>query len=221
MSAPVSGGSSTKRRIVELLRRRTRTVEDLAQALGITDNAVRAQITGLERDGLVRQAGVRRGFRKPSYAYTLGPSAESVFPKPYALALGTILSTAAEEWGPGAVETLLRASGERLGRQASAGAGTADRGAAVHQAAAAINQLGGLAEVEDANGSYVIHGYDCLFRSMLPDHPEICQLAQSLIATATGAPVAECCDRRATPQCRFEIRKPQPNEPGGDDEHRA
>ena len=46
--------------MVQLLRRASRTVEELAQALGLTDNAVRAHLATLERDGLVRQGGLRR-----------------------------------------------------------------------------------------------------------------------------------------------------------------
>jgi predicted ArsR family transcriptional regulator len=41
----------------------------LATKLELTDNGVRANLATLERDGLVRQSGVRRGTRKPHYAY--------------------------------------------------------------------------------------------------------------------------------------------------------
>src|SRR5207249_6425780 len=53
--------ASTRGRIVQLLRRATSTVDELAEALGLTDNAVRAHLAILERDGLVQQKGVRRG----------------------------------------------------------------------------------------------------------------------------------------------------------------
>jgi predicted ArsR family transcriptional regulator len=52
---------TTRGQIVGLLRRGRRTVEELARALGLTDNAVRNHLATLERDGLVRQDGVRRG----------------------------------------------------------------------------------------------------------------------------------------------------------------
>jgi predicted ArsR family transcriptional regulator len=56
--------ATTRGRLVALLRRREHTVVEL----GVTDNAIRAQLTGLERDGLVEQRGVRRGAGKPSFA---------------------------------------------------------------------------------------------------------------------------------------------------------
>src|SRR5215471_5815189 len=53
--------TSTRGKIVTLLRRESQTVEELARALDLTDNAVRAHLMVLERDGLVRQRGSRRG----------------------------------------------------------------------------------------------------------------------------------------------------------------
>jgi DNA-binding CsgD family transcriptional regulator len=48
---------STRGRIVTLLRCTGRTVEELARALGLTDNGVRSHLAILERDGIVRQHG--------------------------------------------------------------------------------------------------------------------------------------------------------------------
>ena len=53
--------TSTRGRIVTLLRRASRTVDELAAALDLTDNAVRAHLATLERDGIVQQRGARRG----------------------------------------------------------------------------------------------------------------------------------------------------------------
>ena len=57
---------TTRGKLVALLRRRELTVDEMATALGVTDNAIRAQLAALERDKLVEQRGVRRGAGKPS-----------------------------------------------------------------------------------------------------------------------------------------------------------
>ena len=65
---------STRGRMVALLRRSNRTVEELARALGLTVNGVCAHLAVLERDGIVRQRGsVRRSSDggKPAYVYEL------------------------------------------------------------------------------------------------------------------------------------------------------
>ena len=105
---------STRGQIVTLLRRSSRTVEELAQALNLTDNGVRAHLATLERDGLVRQQGsVRRtsGGGKPAYIYELTPQAEELFPKAYEPVLRQLLDVLAGQLGPQESEALLRSVG--------------------------------------------------------------------------------------------------------------
>src|ERR1044071_10389293 len=84
---------STRGRVVGLLRGRPGTVNELAEKLGLTDNAVRAHLLSLERDGLVRQSGVQRGARKPHFSYELTPEAERLFPKAYDALLNPLITT--------------------------------------------------------------------------------------------------------------------------------
>src|SRR5437762_8458830 len=84
--------ASTRGRILTLLRVENRTVNELAAALDLTDNAVRAHLLSLERDGLVHQRGSRPGTRKPHTAYALSIEAEHVFPKAYGLLLNHLLN---------------------------------------------------------------------------------------------------------------------------------
>ena len=53
--------ASTRGQLLALLRRANRTVEELADTLNVSENAVRVHLTALERDGLVRQRGAARG----------------------------------------------------------------------------------------------------------------------------------------------------------------
>src|SRR5919199_1925417 len=100
--------------MVTLLRHSGRTVEELARALGLTDNGVRAHLAVLERDGIVRQRGsVRRGSGggKPAYVYELTQEAEDLFPKAYEPVLRRLLGVLAERLGSGGLETVLRSVG--------------------------------------------------------------------------------------------------------------
>jgi predicted ArsR family transcriptional regulator len=108
---------STRGQIVVLLRRSGRTVEELARALGLTDNGIRAHLAVLERDGIARQRGsVRRGSGggKPAYIYELTLEAEDLFPKAYEPAFGGLLDVLVERLGPEESEALLRSVGRRL-----------------------------------------------------------------------------------------------------------
>src|SRR5687768_15199572 len=103
--------ASTRGRVLSLLRWGPRTVNELADALGVTDNAVRIHLSSLERDGLIHQEGVRRGASKPSNVYRLSTEAESLFPKAYATVLAEVLGLVREQQGEAGLETFLRAVG--------------------------------------------------------------------------------------------------------------
>ncbi len=186
-----------------LLRRSGRTVEDLARALGLTDNGVRAHLAALERDGIVWQRGVvRRGSGKPAYVYGLTPQAEELFPKAYGPVLRELLDVLAERVGPEETEVLLRAVGSRLadGRGVPAGGVRARLEAGV----ALLNDLGGLAELEEHGENVLIRGYSCPLTAVVPGHPGVCRMAESLLTELTGVPIHEHCDRDENPRCCFE-----------------
>ncbi len=200
---------STRGQIVTLLRRSGRTVEDLARALDLTDNGVRAHLAILERDGIVRQRGsVRRssGGGKPAYVYELTPEAEDLFPKAYEPALRRLLDVLSERLGSEESEALLRSVGRRLAEEHSVQADAADGTHARLEAATdVLNELGGLAELEERDGALLIRGYSCPLAGVSPDHPEVCRMAETLIAELADVPVHERCDRGERPRCCFEI----------------
>src|SRR5689334_12125178 len=88
----VSFFDSNRGRIIQHLRRGPRSVNELAAALGITDNAVRAQLAHLQKQSLVIEAGTRPSARKPESLYEITPEAERVFQKAYAPILATSLA---------------------------------------------------------------------------------------------------------------------------------
>jgi predicted ArsR family transcriptional regulator len=194
---------STRGRLVALLRRTGRTVEELAQALDLTDNAVRAHLISLERDGLVRQAGVRRsgGIGKPAYTYALTEEAEALFPKAYGELLRQLLCLLSQRLGPAEMEDLLSELAGRLaeGKRAS--------GSAEERVAAAtryLGDLGGLAEWRAVEGGYRISGCSCPLAAVLPGNPQACHLAELILAEITGMPAREHCQHEP-PRCEFQL----------------
>src|SRR5215210_3803444 len=200
---------STRGQIVTLLRRGGRTVEELASALDLTDNGIRARLALLERDRVIRQRGsVRRGSGggKPAFVYELTPEAEELFPKAYQPVLRELLDALAQRLGPEESEALLRSVGRSMVEgQAPA---THSIRARLEAAVGALNELGGLAELEERDGSFVIRGYSCPLAAVTPGHPEVCRLAETLIAELAGVPVGERCDRGKRPRCCFEVATP-------------
>jgi predicted ArsR family transcriptional regulator len=196
---------STRGRLVALLRREEHTVEELAQALDLTDNAVRAHLAALERDDLVQQRGVRRGggSGKPAYTYELTASAEQLFPKAYEPVLQNLLDLLGERMAPEETMALLQEAGRRMaaGHQVPSDDFKTRLGAAVRL----LTDLGGLAEIEDRDGRVTIRGYACPLAGVVREHPNACQLTQALLTGVIGQPVQERCDRAMQPRCCFDM----------------
>jgi predicted ArsR family transcriptional regulator len=193
----------TRAKLLDLLRRSRQTITALADALHLTDNAVRTHIAALERDGIVEQVGTQRDTGgKPARVYALTPGGEELFPKAYALVLGELVEEIARVDGWERAAALLRAVGRRA---ASGVAAPPDREGRIAVAAAALRSLGGDVEVQRTERGYTLQGYGCPLSAVTAKHPQVCALAQALVEEITGQPVTECCERNARPRCRFRI----------------
>jgi predicted ArsR family transcriptional regulator len=196
---------STRGRIVTLLRGSTKTVNELAEELELTDNAVRAHLLSLERDGLIKQSGMQRGTRKPHFAYELTAEADNLFPKAYDVLLNQLITVLKGQLAPAALEQVLRKVGRSLaGEQTTAGK-SADLESRAGKALVALETIGGAARLETEGGKLFIRSGNCPLATAVAEHPEVCQLAEAFLSEIIGAQVRERCDRAGSPQCRFEI----------------
>lgn len=197
---------ATRSRIVELFRKGRRTVEDLAQALGITDNAVRAHISALERDGVVCASGVRPTGGKPAVVYELTLEAQELFPRAYGPVLRELIDVLEERQPTRETLDILTEVGRRLAHQLPAAIG--DPRSRMEHAARLLAGMGALAEVVSTpDGRLILRGYGCPLGSLIRAHPEACRLAEALVRELTGLPLHEHCERTAgePPCCRFEM----------------
>ena len=198
---------STRGRIVSLLRSGSSTVGELASSLELTDNAVRAHLLSLERDGLVRQSGLLRGPRKPHYAYELTAEAERLFPKAYDALLNQLITTLKGRLPPAALEDVLREVGRSLATRHSSGQTPADLEGRVRDALGVLKAIGGSPSVEREEGSFIIRSGGCPLAAAVVEHPEVCGLAEALVSEIVGLPVRERCDRGESSKCRFELKE--------------
>ncbi len=190
---------STRGRIVVLLRKGECSVNDLARALALTDNAVRAHLTALGRDSLVRQSGSRRGTRKPILTYCLTPDAERLFPKVYGTLLGHFLAVLKERLPPDEVDAFVRAIGHQMAPHLQPEVQTPNLR---EKAAAVLHRLGGFCDSDGRNGTIVFRCSDCPLAAVVVSHPEVCRLVETVLADILGVAVNERCK---PPQCLFEI----------------
>jgi predicted ArsR family transcriptional regulator len=197
---------TTRGQLVTLLRRGAQPVDALARSLGLTPNAVRAHLLTLERDGLVRQRGTRRGAGagKPAILFELHPDAETMMSRAYAPVLRALLEELASTLSPDQLETLLDGLGRRLAADdfPSAGGTTRSR---IEAAAEVLRSLGGLVEVGERNGVPVIRGFGCPLAVAVERRPEACRAVQALLRDVVGSDVRLCCSYEERPSCCFEV----------------
>src|SRR5699024_10526984 len=75
---------TTKEKLIDLLKIKTEmTVSQMAQALEITEMAVRKHLNILERDSFIHITEVKQPLGRPVQVFSLTPQADELFPKSY------------------------------------------------------------------------------------------------------------------------------------------
>ena len=203
-----SVGGAARGRIIGLLRRGERSVEELAAALDVTDNAVRAQLQILEREGLVRQARVRRAgvVGKPPTLYEIAPDTEPLLSSAYAPMLRAVLEALGDRVSPQTLSAIMRDAGAKLVSAVESPRGETDLESGVRAAAAVLASLGAEVDVEREGDGWVIRGYACPLAEAVRAQPKTCRAVEALVSNVAGAPAHERCERGDAVRCRFEIR---------------
>lgn len=196
---------SSRGRIVTLLRGTRKTVNELVGELELTDNAVRAHLLSLERDGLVKQSGVQKGIRKPHFAYELTAEADNLFPKAYDVLLNQLITVLKGRLKPATLEQVLRDVGRSLAGAQDASRKKGNLESRVARGVRALEAIGGAARIEKEKKEFFIRSESCPLAAAVAEHPEVCRLAETLLSEIIGAKIRERCDREGSPRCRFEV----------------
>jgi len=197
---------STRGKILGLLRTQEWTVNELAEKLRLTDNAVRAHLASLERDRLATQSGMKPGVRKPHITYALGPEAEQLFPKAYGRLVSLLMSIFSRQVKPGNLRAGMRAAGRTVAREHLQKLRGKTRQQRIDAALDVLKELGGSATFREEDGKHFIVGNGCPIAAATANHPEACLLAESLLTEIIGSPVKEHCVHGPAPSCRFQVK---------------
>jgi predicted ArsR family transcriptional regulator len=192
--------------VLDCVRRGQQTVNALAEGLGITDNAVRLQLSALERDGLLRRRGVRRSGKagQPAAEYELTELGESALSRAYQPVLARLVAALGDRFDARTLRSLFADAGRRLSRDTSpAAAGSlASRAQAC---AALLESLGGSATIEGTRTRQVVIGAACPLASAVRAEPMSCAIVESLLAEHAGVRAQQRCQHGDQPRCRFEL----------------
>ena len=203
-------GRSTRMEILELLRRRGRcSAETIANDLGVTPNAIRQQLTNLERDGMVHSQPERSRRGRPSLLFALTERADSVFPKRYGQLATMVLQEVQDMSGPDALD-------EIFARVAARHAGAIERDLdglefdeKMRRLVAWIGRAGTLVEQSETGEGVRVTIHNCPFRNTALKFPQVCTITPQLISRLTGAAVSQSDSiHRRDPYCSFVVQRP-------------
>jgi predicted ArsR family transcriptional regulator len=129
--------------------------------------------------------------------------AELLFSRAYVPILTRLLQVLARSQEKSEFDATMREVGRDLmqGHRLAGG----DLRQRVAGASALLNELGGLTEVEEENGSYLIRSHGCPLAAATANHPEVCNALESMLSVFVGSQVNTCCDRYDRVRCCFEI----------------
>jgi predicted ArsR family transcriptional regulator len=196
---------STRGQILSLLRSAERTVLELSETLGVTHNAIRVQLSALERDGLIQQLGSRKGVRKPHLVYEITPDAEALFPKAYSPVLSELLAVLSARLPRKQLDQILDEVGRKLAEEHFRVAPT-DMDRRLEEILLFLSSLGAQTDVVREGNVVLVRGRSCPIGDTVKAHPQACRSLVSFLHHATGASVTEHCQREVRPRCGFEIR---------------
>jgi predicted ArsR family transcriptional regulator len=181
----------TREQILALLRRHgNMTAAELSTALGIGAVGVRQHLALLDRDGLVRTIGVRRGVGRPSHLYALTSNAEALFPKRYDRMALDALAFVEARGGPEAIDQLFAERRHQLMAQYAPRLAGKCRTEQVAELATILNEQGYMCECEQLpSGELVLVEHNCPVDCVARDYHQACEHELKLYEDVLGIPL--------------------------------
>lgn len=130
---------------------------------------------------------------KPAHIYAITMQAELLFSRAYIPILTQLLHVLARRLSPAEFDSVMREVG--LGAMAGRPVPRGPLRDRVASASSLLNELGGLTEVAEEDGLYVIRSHGCPLAAATANHPEACNALESLLSEFVGTTVTKCCDR--------------------------
>ena len=194
----------TRARIVDLLLEGAKTTHQLGQLLKIHHTAVRAQLEGLERNGLVLAEFRHEGVGRPKKYYALTEDGRELLPRRYQVMLEIILENLLKTHGRAEVERLMRAVAKELASKLDIAPSDSPLGDRVEKAVDALNELGFRASVVKDGGQLMIVRTSCVFQQTAAAHHDlVCQVfdQELLNASVAGDARVEMVQSQAKGDC--------------------
>ncbi|RAN84734.1 metalloregulator ArsR/SmtB family transcription factor [Bacillus sp. SRB_331] len=169
---------TTREEIVQLLKiKGEHTVAELAEALEITEMAIRRHLSKLENDELIYSKMVRQQVGRPTYLYGLSQKGEDTFPKEYKQFAIEILDDLARMGDEKILRYVLQARTKRMEEQLQKKISNQSNLAYKVQEIAAMQEKNGyMVQIKrDGERSFIIEKQNCPLKEIAEKFPQVCE----------------------------------------------
>jgi len=176
-----------------LLTRPRRTINELADEVGISPISIRHHISSLSAEGLVNSDEERHGVGRPRQVFFLTESGVEQFPTRYVRLTIRLLEQLKETMPAALVKQLFTQMAQELAKDLAADANT--HGLTMQERLDLVKHIlqqeGFTIEWEQQGDQYQIREVSCPYYFVGQDHPEVCAVDQILISTMLSSPAAK------------------------------
>ncbi|MEN8098042.1 MAG: ArsR family transcriptional regulator [Chloroflexota bacterium] len=184
------------------------TVKELAENTQVSPITVRHHLTSLQADNLVEAVAMKRSVGRPHYAYRLTESGLEMFPSRYVALSRRLLQSMATSLSSAEMQQML----DSVAQSILSEHGIKDTNLSIDERmrflASVLEQEGFMVTWESTDKEIRITEHNCPYRDLVADHPVLCGLDQTLIASALGAPVDRvACTRDDAQHCTYVVKQ--------------
>src|SRR5512142_2790489 len=203
---------STRDRILQtLLRQPRRTINELAEAVGINPISVRHHLTNLQMEGLVAAEEERHGVGRPRLVYFLTEDGLEKFPTRYLRLTTRLLAQMKETMPAPLVSQLFSQIAEGLADEYTDQMQGLSMEERLDFVKTMLGEEGFTVEWEKSGEQYKIHEISCPYYQIGVNHPEVCTVDQALISKMLAVPAEKVqCLLNGGAHCTYVVQQPMP-----------
>lgn len=213
MKSPVDNQKKSTREVIlrTIKQRHQATVDELAEAAGVSPVTVRHHLNSLQADSLLVSDSVRRKVGRPYHVYSLSEKGNELFPKRYARLSTRLLEELKRQFPSEVVRDLFQNVVDDIVAEQRSEFEHLDFEERLTFLIDLLAEEGFLARWEKEDGKYHLIEYSCPYISLGKEHTEICTFDKELIISVMGADVEQHgCMLTGSQCCEFSITPPQP-----------
>ena len=199
--------SATRDRILRTLRLRGKcTVNDLAEASGVSPVSVRHHLANLQAENLVESEEVKHGVGRPRLLFALSDTALEMFPSRYFRLTSRILEQIKDSMPASAVQGLFASVAATMAADYAEQLEGLPLEERLQRLIELLSGEGFEAELQHNGNSVTIRELSCPYFRLGREHPEVCVIDQTFIATSLSLPVERVsCLLNGDTHCSFSI----------------